>query len=65
MATDIVTSFRVDSELWKKVRIYAVEHDLTINEFIENLIIQDLLKNSTDCNTVERMNYHDRYSHER
>lgn len=65
MAKDIVSSFRVDSELWKKVKIYAVEHDLTIREFIEKLIIQELYRNSTDANTIGRMNYQGRYPKEK
>lgn len=65
MAKDIVSSFRVDSELWKKVKIYAVEHDLTIREFIEKLIIQELYRNNTDANTIERMNYQGRYPKEK
>ena len=42
MSKDVVTSFRVDSELWKKARIYAVEHEITIRNFIESLIRQEL-----------------------
>ena len=42
MSNDIITSFRVDSELWKKARIYVVEHEITIRNFIESLIRQEL-----------------------
>jgi predicted HicB family RNase H-like nuclease len=42
MSKDVVTSFRVDSELWKKARIYAVEQEITIRNFIESLIRQEL-----------------------
>lgn len=42
MSKDIVTSFRVDSELWKRARIYVVEHEITIRDFIESLIRQEL-----------------------
>ena len=42
MSNDIITSFRVDSELWKKARIYAVEHEITIRNFIERLIRLEL-----------------------
>ena len=42
MSKEVVTSFRVDSELWKKARIYVVEHEITIRNFIESLIQQEL-----------------------
>ncbi|MEM0134534.1 MAG: hypothetical protein QXU18_04810 [Thermoplasmatales archaeon] len=42
MSKDVVTSFRVDSDLWKKARIYAVEHEITIRNFIESLVRQEL-----------------------
>ena len=45
MAKDMVTSFRVDEELWHKVRVYAVENRMTIKELIENLLRMELEEN--------------------
>lgn len=35
---DVITSFRIDYQLWKQARIYALENDLSIKELIEGLI---------------------------
>ena len=51
---NLILDFRVDSELWKKARIYAVEHEITVRNFIERLIrleleerrLEEKLKNS-------------------
>ncbi|MEM2704788.1 MAG: hypothetical protein QXR45_16705 [Candidatus Bathyarchaeia archaeon] len=45
MGKDIVTSFRVDEELWKKARIYAIENGLTMKELIETLLKIELEEN--------------------
>ena len=42
MSKDIVKNFQVDSELWKKAGIYSVEHEITIRDFIESSIMQEL-----------------------
>ena len=42
MAKDVITSFRVDEELWHKARVYAVENKITMKELIENLLRQKL-----------------------
>ena len=45
MAKDVVTSFRVDEELWHRARVYAVENKMTIKELIENLLRIELKEN--------------------
>lgn len=45
MANDVVTSFRVDEELWHKARVYAVENKMTVKELIENLLRLELKEN--------------------
>lgn len=45
MAKDIVTSFRVDEELWRKARIYAIKNGLTVRNLLENLIRIELKEN--------------------
>jgi predicted DNA-binding ribbon-helix-helix protein len=45
MAREVVTSFRVDEELWHKARVYAVENKMTMKELIENLLRIELNEN--------------------
>jgi len=45
MAKDVVTSFRVDEELWTKARIYAIENGLTMKKLLEALIKMELEEN--------------------
>jgi len=45
MGKDIVTSFRVDEELWKKTRIYAIENGLTVRKLLETLLKMELKEN--------------------
>jgi len=45
MNKDVVTSFRVDAELWKHARIYAIENGLTMKQLIENLLRLELKEN--------------------
>lgn len=42
---DIVTSFRVDEELWREARVYAVRHGLTVKELIEFVLKRELKEN--------------------
>jgi len=42
----IVTSIRVDRELWRKARIYALQKGLKIYELIETLLRKELEKES-------------------
>lgn len=46
MAKDVVTSFRVDEELWHEARVYAVENKMTMKELIENLLRTELKENT-------------------
>jgi predicted DNA-binding ribbon-helix-helix protein len=38
----MVTSIRVDEELWRQARMYALENDLTMTELIESLLRERL-----------------------
>lgn len=42
MGKDIVTSFRVNEELWKRTRIYALENDMTVKKLMESLLNMEL-----------------------
>jgi antitoxin component of RelBE/YafQ-DinJ toxin-antitoxin module len=42
---DVVTSFRVDEELWREARAYAVRHGLTVKQLIEFLLRKELKEN--------------------
>jgi len=36
------TSIKIDSDIWKKVRLYCIEKDTDISEYLEDLIRRDL-----------------------
>ena len=38
------TSLKIDPELWKEVKIYCINKEIDISEYIENLIRKDLKK---------------------
>ena len=38
----VVTSIRVDDELWKRARIHAIENDETMTDMIERLLKKEL-----------------------
>jgi len=42
MAKQVVTSIRVDEQLWKQAKIYAIKSDVTISEFLERLLKEEL-----------------------
>jgi hypothetical protein len=42
MKKDIVISIRIDREVWRKARIYAIENDKTMKELIETLLKKEL-----------------------
>jgi len=44
MPKQIVTSIRVDEELWKEAKIYAVKKGITLAEFLNELIREKLEK---------------------
>lgn len=41
---DIITSLRIDKELWKRARIYAMQNNMTVKKLIEKLIREHLEK---------------------
>lgn len=45
MGKDVVTSFRVDEELWKKARIYAIKNGMTMKKLLETLLRMELNEN--------------------
>ena len=38
----VITSVRVDDELWKKVKIHAIEKDETVSDMLERLLKEEL-----------------------
>ena len=38
----VVTSIRVDDELWKRAKIHAIENDETMTDMIERLLKKEL-----------------------
>lgn len=36
------TSLKIDSDVWKKVRLHCIEQEIDISEYLENLIKKDL-----------------------
>lgn len=44
MGKEIVTSIRIDGELWKEAKLYAVKNDITLGELVERLLRQELEK---------------------
>ena len=37
-----LTSIRVDEELWKKAKIYAIEHNETLSGLVERLLKEEI-----------------------
>jgi len=44
MPKQVVTSIRVDEELWKEAKIYAIKKGLTLAELLDQLIRKELEK---------------------
>jgi predicted DNA-binding ribbon-helix-helix protein len=42
MGRDIVTSFRIDGDLWKEAKIHAIKKEMTMKELIEYLLKREL-----------------------
>jgi predicted HicB family RNase H-like nuclease len=42
MSKQIVTSIRVDEELWKEAKKYAIDTDISLAELIEKLLKEEL-----------------------
>lgn len=34
----VTTSIKVDPDLWKEVKIYCIQNNMEISEFVENLL---------------------------
>jgi len=45
MSEEVVTSFRVNAELWRKARVYAIENGLTMKKLMETLLKIELKEN--------------------
>jgi predicted HicB family RNase H-like nuclease len=45
---EIVTSLRVDPELWKKAKIEAIKYDLTLGRLVDEAIKEWIEKRGTD-----------------
>ena len=42
MSKDVVTSFRIDAELWKETKIYAIKNEISVKELLETLLRAEL-----------------------
>jgi predicted DNA-binding ribbon-helix-helix protein len=42
MSKQIVTSIRVQEELWKEAKIYAIRKGMTVTELLERLLTEEL-----------------------
>jgi hypothetical protein len=42
MGNQLVTSFKIDEELWKKAKIEAIKRGITTAEFLNQAIINEL-----------------------
>jgi predicted DNA-binding ribbon-helix-helix protein len=40
----VVTSIRVDKELWRKIKHYALDKGITLTELLERLLKEELEK---------------------
>lgn len=42
MAKQVVTSIRVDEDVWKEAKIYAIRSGITISELLDRLLKEKL-----------------------
>jgi predicted DNA-binding ribbon-helix-helix protein len=42
MSKQIVTSIRVEEELWKEAKIHAIRKGMTVTELLEKLLTEEL-----------------------
>lgn len=42
--TKVITSVRVDDELWKKAKIHAIEKNETLTDMLERLLKEELYR---------------------
>ena len=36
------TSIKIDPELWKEVKKYAIDHDISVTDFIERILKKEM-----------------------
>jgi len=41
-------SMNIDPKLWKKAKIYAIKHDITVSSLVEKLLIEKVV-NRKSC----------------
>ena len=46
MGKEIVTSIRIDEDIWKKAKIIAIEEGITLKELLERLLKEELKRGS-------------------
>lgn len=44
MSKQIVTSIRIDEELWKEAKKHAIDSDISLAELVEKLLKEELEK---------------------
>lgn len=42
MSKDMVTSLRINFDLWKRARIYSIENNISVKQLLETLIEREL-----------------------
>ena len=57
MGKEIVTSIRIDKDLWKKAKILAIEEGTTLKELLERLLKEEIKKGSKNgSHDIETIN---------
>jgi predicted DNA-binding ribbon-helix-helix protein len=54
MSKQTVTSIRVDEELWKEAKIYAIRNGITLADLLEKLLKEELRKGRKGAQSVAR-----------
>jgi len=47
--TKVITSVRVDDELWKKAKIHAIEKNETLTDMVERLLKDELKRKQKEA----------------
>ncbi len=42
MSKDMVTSLRINFDLWKRARVYSIENNISVKQLLETLIEREL-----------------------
>ena len=45
-----ITSLRIHPLIWKKAKVYAIENDVSMREFLEFLIVSELREKNLESN---------------